>query len=377
MAASITELFGNILGKPDTYNEDRAAQAALDASINAYNIPLPDLQGYAPEDYGYAGDFKAAQVGPAQAIQAGPDTQFKGIDPQLAALTEMSGTAYDNINVDPRFQNEQMASLDALRGIADGGGFTAADKANLNRVQNDVAQQDRGRRDAILQGMQARGMSGGGQELLAQLQSSQAATDRASQQGLDIAGMAQQRALDALMQGGQLAGQMGSQQFGEQAQLAAARDAISQFNTKNANQMSQFNAGTQNDMGQFNAQSQLANSQYNRNTGIDVAAKNAANTMGVQQANAGFAQQAGLANKDARQGVANLGTQGRNDAKQANAQLPQQQFQNATTLASGKSGAQQGAVGHYQTQADQKIKRDAAIKDALIKGGITAATAGK
>src|SRR5690606_33373605 len=76
----------------------------------------------------------------------------------------------------------------------------------------------------------------------AKLQSSQAATDRNAQQGLDVAGMAQQRALQAMMERGNMSGQMRGQDFSQQAQIAAAQDAINSFNTANQNTMGWNNA---------------------------------------------------------------------------------------------------------------------------------------
>jgi len=55
---------------------------------------------------------------------------------------------------------------------------------------------------------------------------------------LDVSAQAQSRALQALMQGGQLGGQIRQQDFGEQSEKAQAQDAINRFNTANRQQVS-------------------------------------------------------------------------------------------------------------------------------------------
>ena len=223
----------------------------------------------------------------------------------LVAVKQQESQMSD-ISVDPRLKNQQMAAMGALDEVIQGGGMTAQDTANLNRIQDQAATADRGRREAIMQNMNQRGMGGSGLELLNQLQSSQAATTQQGQQGLDVAGMAQQRALNAVMNQGQMAGQMRGQEFGEQSDIARAQDAINRFNT--------------------------------------------ANQMGAREFNVG-----------GRQNTANMGTDIRNQAKRYNAGLPQQQFQNQMDQAAARGQARGQNIDmiggkrreDLQTQANQ------------------------
>jgi hypothetical protein len=269
----------------------------------------------------------------ASTIDGTPDIAYEGPEAERARAINMDGTAFDQVSTDPRLKDQQMASLAALKGLADSGGMTAEDQANLNRIQNQSAQADRGRRDAILQNMQARGMGGSGNELLAQLQSSQAATDRQAQQGLDIAGMAQNRALQAMMQGGELAGNVRDQDFGEQARIAQARDAVNQFNAQNLTQANQFNAGQGNNMAQFNAGNQMQAAQF----------KN----LEAQKFNAGQTQSANQFNTAGKQQV-------QSDTAKHNANIPQQQFQNAATVAGGQAAIDQAKAGMSAADAARK-----------------------
>ena len=75
---------------------------------------------------------------------------------------------------------------------------------------------------------------------MAQLMANQNAANQNNQSGLEVAGMAQNRALQAGQAAGQLGSQMEGQQYAQQAQRAAAQDAIAQFNARNALQNAQY-----------------------------------------------------------------------------------------------------------------------------------------
>jgi hypothetical protein len=133
--------------------------------------------------------------------------------------------------------------------------------------------------------------------------------------------MAQARALQALQQAGSLGGQMQQADFGRQAQVAQANDAIAQFNTQTQNQ------------------------------------NNAANTLARNQAAA--------ANLAEKQRVADQSTGIRNQQQQANKSLYQTDFDNKVKLAAGKSGAYQNQAAGFGQQGQQNQQ--------LIGTGIQAA----
>lgn len=140
---------------------------------------------------------------------------------------------FQGMGVDQDLRNKQLAQMNALQKIADSGGMTLTDKANYNQLQMQAAEADRGRREAIMQNAQMSGMASGGNTLLAKLQSQQAATNTQAMAGAQMAGNAQQRALDALQRQADVAGQVRGQDWQQNAQKAAAMDAISQFNQRN------------------------------------------------------------------------------------------------------------------------------------------------
>lgn len=268
-------MLGGIIGAIGGIQGDRQARRAeqdaqrqrQDALRMLMEIQLPDIEAM-KRDYeiaGYSGD----------------------LTPAMEQALSLGDTAYEDINIDPRLKQAQFDALAQLAGVAQGG-LTEADMMGLEQVRRNAAGQDQARQEAILQNMQQRGMGGFGNELIARLSSGQAAADRASQEGMQIAQMAQQRALEAMMNQGNMASSVRGQEFSEQSRMADAKDIINRFNVQNQ--------------------------------------------QGVQQRNIGMQNQAQQRNLDARQQQALREAQTRNLQQDINrGQLPQQQFQNQMT----------------------------------------------
>jgi len=122
----------------------------------------------------------------------------------------------------------------------------------------------------------------------------QNASQLAANQGLNSAAMSEQRALEAMLQGGNLAGQIRGQEFGEQAQIATAGDAIDKFN--------------------------------------------ALNRIGIQERNVNRGNLAEQQNLGEKQRIADAGAHLRNQQQMYNKQLGQQEFENRAKIAAGASG---------------------------------------
>jgi hypothetical protein len=122
-------------------------------------------------------------------------------------------------------------------------GMSAIDRAALSEIQNQIASQEQGAREAILQNMAQRGMSGSGAELAAQLQANQQASQNANLAGMQQAGQSQQARMQALQNMANLGGQIETTDFERQARQAQAQDAINQFNVQNRNVAQQSNLG--------------------------------------------------------------------------------------------------------------------------------------
>ena len=149
---------GGLMGyltRPDLSAATGSAKLqALTALLNRPpEIPEVELQKYStPEALSYLGNFTPEEL-QATGLPAGVINQAMR-QKQLQALGGV----------------EQLSQT----------GLSAIDRAALSEIQNEIAMQERGQRESILQNMAQRGISGSGQELAAQLQSSQAASQLAS-----------------------------------------------------------------------------------------------------------------------------------------------------------------------------------------------------
>lgn len=331
----------------------RAQQAALDVWSG---LRSPEYSPVSYENYKDVGAYQNAL------LQDLADLSYSEDPLAQAKASTVGSSEFGNISLDPRLQQDQYAALDALKELSKGG-LNEQDKANLAKIQTQEGVADRGRREAILQNMGARGFSGSGQDLLAQLSSGQAATDRASQRGMDVAAMAEQRALDAIMKGSSLAGDIETRKFGQEAQRAAAEDAIRKFNAGQTQQVELSNVGSANERA---ARVAAAN--------LDVGKTNQARKMDVARYNTDLANQQAQADAARRQELANLNVGNVNKAKDTNIGLKQQQFQNVMDIAAGKTGQYSRAATDASTRAGQEAAAGGAIRGAIIGGLAKAVT---
>lgn len=283
--------------------------------------------GSTPQVRDYFEDVQAPETADME-IQLQQLVQQGILTPEEAETVKLGDSSMNGISLDPNLKRAQMDALAGLQEITDGGGMTAMDKANLSRIQNQENAAARGQREAILQNAQARGLGGSGLELMSQMQNQQDSATRASQRDLDVAGMAQQRALESLMQGGQLAGQIGTQDFNQQAQVAQANDAIARFNAQNRQ------------------------AQINQN----VAARNTA-----QAANLG-----------AKQEIANANTTLANQQQMHNKSLAQQNYENELKKRSGRSGVAQSNAANAGQDSQNRANANNQLIGALIGAGAAA-----
>jgi len=135
--------------------------------------------------------------------------------------------------MDPRFAREQHSVLDSLKRLEEQGGETSETRAVLNKILGDTARQESAGRNAILNNMKSRGVSGSGAELAMQLQNNQQSADQSQRAGLEQSAQANRRLLDVIMGRGNMAGQMRGQDYRELSDSARAKDMISQYNADN------------------------------------------------------------------------------------------------------------------------------------------------
>ena len=171
---------------------------------------------------------------------AGP--RFDQLYNEEAALdsgqSSLSNSALARNGEYQRGQAAQLAALRQMQGIAQGGGYTPLERDQIAQAQRQAAGYEKSQRDAQIQQMAMRGMSGGGGEMAARLQAQQGGANRAQGAATDIATQAQMRALQAMQAGGQ----MGQQIQTAGTNRASALDAFNQANTNRAQQVAQRNA---------------------------------------------------------------------------------------------------------------------------------------
>lgn len=228
----------------------------------ARGIPLPVLKEQHPELY----------------------AELAKYNPEMEQSVTLGPSSMEGIALDPAYKQAQMNALNKLMNITENNGQDAQFLADSNRLQNDVNSNLQGNTGAIQQNMATRGLSGGMSELVSKQMAAQQAANRQSQMGLDINAQAQQRALQSLMNQGQLGGQMSQQDFSQQSAKAQAADSINRFNAANLQNVNSSNVAARN-------QAQLQNNQNTQNIhnqNVDVKNKAADwNTNGISQQNYG------------------------------------------------------------------------------------------
>jgi hypothetical protein len=320
----LDKLLDPIFGSGGRESWEKQGQQVEKAAAQYDDLEAPTLSEYKPDEYGWLSDFDPVL-----------SRQYDDLTPTLASTESQRDTAFGDIALDPRLRETQMARLDDLNDIAKRGGLSLADEAALQRVRNQVAQADRGRRQAILANMDSRGLGGSGFELQAQLDSSQDATNRHSQESLDIAALGQQRALQAILSGADLAGSIRNADYQQEANRAQAQDAIERFNTASRNAGAVQRADVSNDFARFNRGQAIDRDRFN-----------------VGQQNA-----AGLYNNRGRQTIADSNTEQRNRAQMYNvAERPMQDFRNDLAVRGAKSGAY-GSIADYLSESGTRAEQ--------------------
>lgn len=281
---------GGLIGNELARGDDRLARQMQEQALREFlriNVPSVQEQELILQEYQQTGR----------------------LSPELEQAIVQQDSEMRNVSTDPRLRQAQMAALEQLQGIGQEGGLNAQARQRMAQVESEVSRQEAAQRGALMQDFARRGQMGSGMEMAAALQNQQAAAERASQRGMDLRAQAEQQALQALMQAGQLGGQMQSQEFNQAAAAAEAQDAINRFNATNRQQVQGRNVASQNDAQRYNL--------------------------------------------DQRQRIADANVGLRNEQQAHNKGLLQTRFDNQLRRASGLAG-QYGAVANQaQTRADQ------------------------
>ena len=204
------------------------------------------------------------------ALGAGPDLskkifyeQFKSagvLTPELEEAVDVGFSKVAQIKEDPRLKEAQFQTLRAIqeRGKT---GFTAEERAQLAQTRAEAERAAEAKRGQILAGLRARGAMDSGAGVAAQLGSAEELAARQLEAADRFSSAASQRALEAIMQGGQVAGGIRGQEFDIARTKAAAEDELQRFNVSQQIARQQRNIAAQNQAQQYNLaqQQQLMN----------------------------------------------------------------------------------------------------------------------
>jgi hypothetical protein len=189
-------------------------------------------------------------------------------NPELAGLLSaetIDGSALEGVSTDPRMKQAQLKALEELSGLSQQG-LGAEDRAAFNQLQRESAAQAQAQAQQVLQNAAARGTLDSGSTVMAQLMAGQQAANRSQQGGEAMAAQAAAARRAALGQYADMSSSMANTDFAQKAQIANARDNISQFNAQAKTGANQFNL--QNKQNIANTTAQNANVQEMHNKGL-------------------------------------------------------------------------------------------------------------
>ena len=197
--------------------------------------------------------------------------------PLLEQAEELGPSALEGIEIPDELKTAQMSALSTLQEVVDEGGLSPADRAELNKVRREVEGRGRAADARILESMAERGVLGSGLELASRQAQAQQAQQAMAEAADRQAAMAFQNKMGALDRLGSMGTQMRGQEFGEQSNVARAKDEISRFNLANRAAAQQRNIDRQNmaqaqnlsaKQAQENLRASLANQQEMHNKGL-------------------------------------------------------------------------------------------------------------
>lgn len=163
---------------------------------------------------------------------------------ELTALQDVNSEV-SKLTQDKVAKQSQLEALAAIKERARGG-LTLQDKADLLNAQREIDRQSSGIQKSIINNMAARGQAGSGAELAARLGASQQSAQLASQNALNIAGNAQNRAYQAIKDSASLGRQIGQDQLDFDAMKAKAADETRRSNLERLQATMQYNVGNKN-----------------------------------------------------------------------------------------------------------------------------------
>jgi len=178
------------------------------------------------------------------------------LTPEFEKEINIPDTEYTKVQADPALKQAQLNALTRLTQLGESGGLDEADKANLERARQKFAAESASQQGAAQESLARRGLQSAGAEMVQRQMAAQGEANQMADFERQTQGEARRRALEAMIQGGSLAGGIRSQDVGEQERKAAAIDAINRFRVQNQADVQQRNVERINQAAAGNLQNQ-------------------------------------------------------------------------------------------------------------------------
>jgi len=227
-------------------------------------------------------DLQAQGVPPAEALNVVYEKFASAgtLTPEMEQTFQAKKSEMEGVQFDKGLREKRMAALDALseRGTV---GMTAEERAEREALLQDAAAVGASGLRNVEAQEAARGNQGGssGASLALRAAAAQNAGNQAATQARNLSSDMSKRALESILQSGNLAGQLEADTLGLDTKKAEAMDIINKYNIQNQQNVAGRNVGTRNSAQASN----LANAQdvLNQNTTLtnrekDIASQNKA-----------------------------------------------------------------------------------------------------
>ena len=222
-------------------------------------------------------NIQAVQTPTASQLQLSPLEQYSvtgQLDPALASAAQAGPSAYNSEDLSQVPISAMQSALSQEQAIAGAQGMTPQEQASIAEAEQSVNENTAGQRGAIAQQFAGEGVP---QSLISAALQNQTAgqeSEQAYQNALQAQGQAAGQGITALSNEGSLAGQLYGQEAGQANTVAAAQNALNQFNAANTQQTSLANQ----------ANTQAANT-YNTENAQNTANQNVTGAQTVQEQN--------------------------------------------------------------------------------------------
>ena len=278
-----------------------------------------------------------------QLVQAGVLT------PEQAKTYLQSPNALASENINQTGTQAQQDVIGSLLSDAQQGGLNPEEAAQMQQIEQQLGTQEKGANDAVLQNQAARGALTGGETLAAQMQNNQNATVNANQNANNTAATAYQQMLNELTSAGSLGSGLQGQENTQANTVAAATNAINQFN-----------AAQQQQEGNLNTQAENIAQEQNLQNAQNISNTNAANNNAYSAYQAQLPQEVEQDQLQKAEGEAGINEQQSNQATGQGNQLLNLESgvvnAGSQALGNGFSGAgsssSTGESGAFSTPAD-------------------------